>query len=129
VLLALGAEHALVVHSRDGLDEISVSAPTHICELREGTLRSYEFSPEELLPIEEIAGGDSKTNAAIAHSILTGKRGAPQEIVALNAGAALYVAGEAPSIRDGMSLARQAITSGRAKTKLEELIAASRSVA
>ncbi|HEV8660372.1 MAG TPA: anthranilate phosphoribosyltransferase [Thermoanaerobaculia bacterium] len=129
VLLALGAEHALVVHSRDGLDEISVSAPTHVCEVRGGTLRSYEFSPEEIHPIEGIAGGDPKRNAAIARSILNGEKGAAQDIVALNAGAALYVAGAAESIRDGVSAARQAIVSGKAMAKLEELIAASRSVA
>jgi anthranilate phosphoribosyltransferase len=129
VLLALGAEHALVVHSHDGLDEISVSAPTHVCEVRDGSLRSYEFTPDEIHPIEEIAGGDPKTNAAIARSILNGQNGAAQDIVALNAGAALYVAGAAPSVRDGIGLARQAITSGKAMAKLDELIAASRSVA
>ena len=129
VLLALGADHALVVHSRDGLDEISVSAPTHVCEVRNGMVRSYEITPDELHPIEEIAGGDAKMNAAIARSILGGSTGARHEIVVLNAGAALYVAGSADSIRVGVALAHEAITSGKARAKLDELVAASRSVA
>ena len=130
-LMALGAEHALVVHSRDGLDEISVSAATHVCELRHREIRSYEFHPGdggvEMHPIEAIAGGDSKMNASIARSVLEGRPGAQQDVVVVNAGAALYVAGVADSIRDGAAIARQTITSGRALAKLEELIAATRS--
>lgn len=129
VLLALGADHAMVVHSRDGMDELSVSAPTHVCEVRDGAVHSYEFTPEEggvaRHAIEELAGGDSKRNAAIARDVLEGKSGAAQDVVVLNAGAALYVAGEAASIRDGVALARQAILGGRALAKLEELKAAS----
>jgi anthranilate phosphoribosyltransferase len=131
VLLALGAEHALVVHSRDGLDEISVSAPTHVCEVRGGVVRSYDITPDDggvaMHRIEEIAGGDAKMNASIARSILEGHNGAKQDVVALNAGAALYVADAADSIRDGVKMARQAIANGSAHRKLEELIAASRS--
>ncbi|HEX9163198.1 MAG TPA: anthranilate phosphoribosyltransferase [Thermoanaerobaculia bacterium] len=130
VLLALGAEHALVVHSRDGLDEISVSAPTHVCEVRNGEVRSYDFTPEEggvgTHRLEEVAGGDAKANAAIARAVLEGKNGATQDIVALNAGAALYVSGAVDSIRDGVGLARQAIMTGRALAKLEELVAATK---
>ena len=129
VLLALGAEHAMVVHSRDGLDELSVSANTHVCEVRDGKVRSYEFAPADggidMHRLEELAGGDVKTNAAIARSVLEGKGGAAQDVVVLNAGAALYVAGSAESVRDGVALARQAIVSGRALAKLEELKAAS----
>lgn len=131
VLLALGAEHAMVVHSRDGLDELSVSANTHVCEVRDGEVRSYEMSAGdagvETHRLEELAGGDIKMNAAIARSVLEGKSGAAQDVVVLNAGAALYVAGSAASVRDGVALARQAIVSGRALAKLEELIKASRS--
>jgi len=133
VLLALGADRAMVVHSRDGLDELSVSAPTHVCELRDGAIRSYELTPADggvdTHRLEELAGGDVKTNAAIARSVLEGKSGAAQDIVVLNAGAALYVSGAADSVRDGVALARQAINSGRALGKLEELISASRSTA
>jgi anthranilate phosphoribosyltransferase len=117
------------VHSRDGLDELSVSANTHVCEVRDGKIRSYEMSPAdggvEMHKLEELAGGDVKTNAAIARSVLEGKSGAAQDVVVLNAGAALYVAGSAESVRDGVALARQAIVSGRAFAKLEELIKAS----
>jgi anthranilate phosphoribosyltransferase len=133
VLLALGAEHALVVHSRDGLDEISVSASTHVCEVRNGKVRSYELRPDEAgvdsHKLEEVAGGDPKTNASIARSVLEGKAGAAQDVVVLNAGAALYVSGAAGSIREGVAMARQAILSGRAMAKLEEMVKASRSVA
>ena len=130
VLLALGAKHAMVVHSRDGLDEISVSAPTHVCEVRNGAVRSFDIAPDEggveSHKIEELAGGDAKTNAAIVRSVLEGKAGAAQDIVVLNAGAALYVADLAESVRDGVALARQAIISGRALAKLNELIEASK---
>jgi anthranilate phosphoribosyltransferase len=133
VLLALDSEHALVVHSRDGLDEISVSAPTGVCEVRNGEIRAYELDPESIgLPrhrIEEITGGDPRENARIARSILGGEPGARADIVAANAAAALYVAGLTPSIREGVAVAREAIRSGAAMRKLESLIAASREVA
>lgn len=128
VLAALGATHALVVHSRDGLDEISVSAPTRVCEVRNGEVRAYEVTPEDLgvrsHAIEELAGGDARTNAEIARSILSGGNGARRDVVIANAGAALYVAGRAATIRDGVELARESLASGRALGKLQELIAA-----
>jgi anthranilate phosphoribosyltransferase len=128
VLAALGAEHALVVHSRDGLDEISVSAATKVCEVRGGEVHSYDITPEELglavYDLDELAGGDANANAAIARDILGGANGARHDIVVANAGAALYVAGVAPSIRDGVALAHESIASGRALQKLHELIAA-----
>jgi anthranilate phosphoribosyltransferase len=138
VLVALGCEHALVVHSRDGLDEISLSAPTHVCEARGGTLHSYELTPEELglpvYPLEAMAGGDAAENARIAQAILgsdSGDResGARRDIVLANAGAALYVAGGAASIRDGVELARAALASGAAAAKLRELVAATNALA
>jgi anthranilate phosphoribosyltransferase len=134
VLAALGAEHALVVHSRDGLDEISVSAPTHVCEVRDGQVRAYEITPEEIgvatHDLEELAGGDARTNAAIAREILsaTDGNGPRHDIVIANAGAALYVAGLAPSIREGVSMAHESIVSGRALAKLQELITATNQV-
>ena len=127
VLLALGADHALVVHSRDGLDEISISAATTVGEVRDGALRSYELTPEEIgvkrYPIDGIAGGDARENARIAREILGGGNGARSEIVAANAGAALYVSGAAPTIRDGVIMAREAIANGKAMAKLQELVA------
>ena len=132
VLAALGADHALVVHSYDGLDEISVSAPTRVCEVRDGQVRSYEITPEEIgvgsHAIEELAGGDAATNAEIARRVLEGENGARRDVVAANAGAALYVAGIAASIRDGVVLAGDALASGAARAKLDELVAASHEV-
>ena len=133
VLLALGAEHAIVVHSRDGLDEISVSAPTHVCEVYYGDMRLYEISPEELglrrHPLEAIGGGDAQANARIARAVLEGEDSARTDVVAANAGAALYVAGIVPTIRDGVALARESIRNGQAIRKLEALISTSQDVA
>ena len=133
VLNALGARHALVVHSRDGLDEISISAPTRVCEVLEGELRSYEVTPEELglerHAIERVAGGDARENAAIAREILGGgANGARHDIVVANAGAALYVGGLASSIREGVALAKEAIASGAALAKLQQLVSESNAV-
>jgi len=133
VLLALGAEHAMVVHSRDGLDEISVSAPTHVCEVCYGEIRSFEVTPEEIgmrrHSLESIAGGDAIENARIARSVLEGEEGPRADVVAANAGAALYVSGAVPTIRDGVALAQEALRSGRAMQKLEQLISVSRELA
>jgi len=133
VLVALGAQHALVVHSRDGLDEISISAPTRICEVAYGQVRTFDVMPEDLgiqrQPLEAVRGGDAQMNAAIARAVLGGASGPRADIVAANAGAALYVAGAAPTIRDGVAQARQAIASGKAMQKLEQLIAVTRELA
>lgn len=127
VLLALGADHAMVVHSHDGLDEISISAATCVSEVRDGEVHSYELHAEEIgvkrHAIEHIAGGDARENARIAQEVLGGSTGARAEIVAANAGAALYVSGAAPTIRDGVTMAREAIANGSAMAKLEELVA------
>lgn len=127
VLAALGAVHALVVHSRDGLDEISVSAPTLVCEVRDGGIRTYEITPEDLglrtHAIEELAGGDIDANAAIAREVLSGSEGARHDVVIANAGAALYVSGAVPTIRYGVALAHDSIVSGRARQKLQQLVA------
>lgn len=126
VLVALGAIHALVVHSRDGLDEISVSAKTHVAEVHEGRVKSYEVSPDDFgvgtHDLAALAGGDIRANAQIARDILSGRPGARQDVVAANAGAALYVAGEARTLREGASMARAAIVDGRAMDKLQSLI-------
>lgn len=134
VLLALGAVHAMVVHSDDGLDEISVSAPTRVSEIRDGEIRSYAVTAEDLgvgrYPMHEIAGGDTATNARIARSILEGEtNGARAAIVVANAGAALYVSGAAATLRDGVAMARESLGSGRALAKLEELTAATKELA
>ena len=126
VLAALGAQHALVVHSRDGLDEISVSAATRVSEVRDGAVTAYEVTPEELglgrHSIEELGGGDARRNAEIAREILGGANGPRHDVVVANAGAALYVAGLAPSIRDGVARAKDSIASGSAAAKLQQLV-------
>lgn len=126
VLLALGVERALVVHSQDGLDEISISAPTDVCEIRNGELRSYEITPEGLglqrYSMETILGGDSAANAAIAKAVLRGGEGAMRDVVLANAGAALYISDAVPSIREGVALAKKSIDAGDALRMLKDLI-------
>ena len=126
VLVSLGAIHAIVVHSRDGMDEISVSARTHVAEVRDGRVRTYEVSPEDFgvgtHDAAALAGGDIQANARIAREILSGRAGAGQDVVTANAGAALYVAGEARTLREGATVAREAIMDGRASQKLQDLI-------
>lgn len=128
VLRALGAEHALVLHSRDGMDEISISAPTDVCEVRGGSVRRFELTPEEIGVregrLDEILGGDAETNKRIALEVLDGKAGSPREVVVANAGAAVYVSGLAETIRQGAGMARQAIDSGKARETLDRLVAA-----
>jgi anthranilate phosphoribosyltransferase len=129
VLNALGAEHALVVHSRDGLDEISVSAPTIVSEVRDGSVHTYEIRPDQLgvvtHPLDAVGGGAAAENAAIARAVLEGAVGAPSDIVAANAGAALYVAGIATTIREGVHLAKDSLAGGHADAALQRLVAAS----
>jgi anthranilate phosphoribosyltransferase len=133
VLATLGTDHALVVHSRDGLDEISVSAATHVAEIRDGAIMLYDVTPSSLglptHPIEALTGGDIAANAAIARAILAGEEGARRDVVIANAGAALYVGGLAPTIPDGITLAREALASGAALRKLQELVAVTNELA
>jgi anthranilate phosphoribosyltransferase len=128
VLIDLGSEHALVVHSRDGMDEISISAPTEVCEVRGGVMKRYDLTPEQIgvspAALHEIQGGSAEVNARIAREVLDGKPGAPLEVVIANAGAAMYVGGGAKSIREGATRVREVIRSGAAKRKLEELVSA-----
>lgn len=128
VLLALGAEHAMVVHSRDGLDEISISAPTSVCEVRDGAVHVYDLTPQEIgverHELPDIAGGDARQNARIAREILGGTVSARSELVAANAGAALYVSGSAATIGEGVAMARESMANGKALAKLQELVAA-----
>jgi anthranilate phosphoribosyltransferase len=129
VLRALGAERALVVHSRDGMDEISPAAATDVCEVTErGDIERYALEPEALglepTPPESLGGGDAATNARAARRVLEGAKGAHREAVVANAGAAIYVGGLAGSIREGVALARESIDSGRALRKLDVMIEA-----
>jgi anthranilate phosphoribosyltransferase len=130
VLRELGAERALVVHSADGLDEISPSGPTRTWELYDGAIREGELVPEgaglERAPRDSVRGGDSATNAAIARAVLSGRAvDGARTAVLLNAGAACYIAGLAPDVRGGVALAATAIASGKAIDTLERWIARS----
>jgi anthranilate phosphoribosyltransferase len=130
VLRALGARHAMVVHSHDGMDEISPAAPTEVCEVTGGALAHYTVQPEELglerTEAEALGGGDAATNARAALRVLEGGRGAHREAVVGNAGAAIYVGGIARSLREGVGLARESIDSGRALSKLNAMVEATR---
>ena len=125
VLLRLGAEHALVVHAADGLDEISLSGLTHVCEVRGGAITCYDLSPEVLglpqTPLENLRVETAAESAAAVRSVLAGERGPRRDIVLANAGAAIYVAGVARDIHDGMRRAAAAIDSGAARRVLESL--------
>lgn len=130
VLRELGAEQCLVVHSDDGLDEISPSGPTRTWELRGGTIREGELVPEyaglERAPRGSVRGGDSATNARIARAVLNGEaRDGARTAVLLNAGAACYVAGLAADVKAGVGLAANAIETGTAIAMLERWAALS----
>ncbi|GFN30655.1 anthranilate phosphoribosyltransferase [Paenibacillus curdlanolyticus] len=127
VMRDLGLKRAMVVSSHDGLDEISISAPTQISELKDGAIRTYDLTPEELglrrHTLDEIIGGDPSVNASIIHSIFDGEeRGAYRDIVLANAGACIYVGGGADTLVEGVQRAADMIDSGAAKAKLEQLI-------
>ena len=126
VLKNLGVKSALSVHGQDGLDEISVSDKTSICELKDGELKCYEIAPEDFgmgrCSKEDLVGGNPRENAEITLSILNGQKGPKRNAVVLNSAAALYVAGKADSIADGVRLASEIIDSGRAKKQLEKFI-------
>jgi anthranilate phosphoribosyltransferase len=125
-LSELGLRRALVVHGRDGLDEITITGPTKIAEVRDGRVRSYEVAPEEFglsaAPIAEIAGGDAQENAGMIRRVLDGERSPRRDVVLLNAAAALVAAGLADRIHDAVPVAAYAIDSGHARQRLELLI-------
>lgn len=126
VLRELGSKRALVVSSQEGLDEISISSPTRVSELKNGEITTYELQPEDLglrsYPLEAMIGGDPQTNAEIVRRVLQGERGAYRDVVLANAGACVYVAGLANTIREGVTIAANAIDSGQAYAKLQQLI-------
>ena len=125
-LSRLGTEHALVVSSEDGLDEISTSGSTQVAELVGGEIRRYTLTAEQfgIEPASEadLSGGGPEQNAEIIRQIFAGESGPRREIAALNAGAAIYVAGRAESIADGLELARRTIDCGAAESTLEHFL-------
>lgn len=127
VLINLGVCRGMVVYGQDKLDEISLSAPTTVCEFKDGWFKSYTIKPEEFgfnsCSKQELVGGTPQENAAITLNILRGKeKGAKRNTVLLNAGAALYIGGKADSFNDGVQFAAQLIDSGRALATLEKFI-------
>jgi anthranilate phosphoribosyltransferase len=127
VLADLGTEHALIVHGHDGLDEITVTGPTKIAEVRGGRVeRVYTLTPEEVglrrHASEALKGGDAVLNAEIAKDVLQGAPGAARDIVVINAAATIYVAGLAASIQEGVQLAQEALDSGQALAVLNDLV-------
>jgi anthranilate phosphoribosyltransferase len=125
-LKLLGGKRAFIVHGHDGLDEISVCAPTRVSELNDGVIRTYDISPELFFgkeaESEELLGGDPERNAEITRSILKGEKGPKRDVVLLNAAAALVAAGKAGELKEGIGLAEEAIDIGAAAAKLEALV-------
>jgi len=131
VLKNLGSEQVWVVHGSDGLDEITLTGPTFVAALENGTIRTFEIGPEEAdLPYaagEALKGGDAAANAVALQSVLDGRPGPYRDIALLNAAAALIVAGRAATLREGVAIGRNAIDSGAAAARLKHLIAVSNS--
>ena len=129
VLVSLGVQRGMVVYGQDKLDEISLSAPTSVCEIRDGWYKSYVITPEDFgfdrCTKDDLKGGAPEENAAITRAILSGEKGHKRNAVLMNAGAALYIGGKAESMKDGIALAAELIDSGKALETLERFIAVS----
>ena len=128
VLSNLGVKKAMVVYGQDSIDEISMSAPTTVCEVRNGEFTSYVITPEQYgftrCAKEDLVGGNAQENAEIIRAILNGEKGAKRDAVVLNAAAAIHIAKEDISIKDAISLAEEAIDSGKAAEQLKAFVAA-----
>ncbi|MDI3270748.1 MAG: anthranilate phosphoribosyltransferase, partial [Bacillota bacterium] len=116
----------LVVHGEDGLDEVSLSAPTLVAEVEGGRVKTYRLRPEDVglsrRPPEAIQGGDAKENARILRGVLSGEESPYLDVVLLNGGAALYASGKTLTLREGVELARETIAAGKALSLLEDFI-------
>jgi len=132
-LAQLGTRRALLVSSADGLDELSISAPTHVVEVSEGAISSYDVAPEEVglarAPGEAIPGGDPARNAEIVRTIFAGESGPARDLAVLNAGAAIYAGGATSTLAEGARRAEEAIDSGAASTALDRFVAATHRLA
>lgn len=126
VLTELGVRRGMVVYGRDKLDEISLGAPTSVCEIKDGWIKNYTIKPEdfgmERCRREDLRGGTPQENARITLSLLDGERGAKRNAVLLNAGAALYIGGKAESMKEGIALAGELIDSGKARKTLDDVV-------
>lgn len=132
-LALLGTEHALLVSGEDGVDELSISAPTDVVEVLRGELRRYSVTPEQVAieraPPEAVPGGDPQQNADTARRIFAGEDGVARDLAALNAGAAIYAGGRAESFEHGVRVAQEAIDSGAAADVLRRFVARTRELA
>jgi anthranilate phosphoribosyltransferase len=132
VLKALGSNHVLVVHSEDGMDEISIAAPTKVAELNNGEITTYTISPAQFGiatgKLEELAVDSAEESLAIVKQVLDNTPGAARDIVVLNAGAAIYAADLVDSLEAGVQKAQEVIASGAARSKLDELVKISNSI-
>jgi len=132
-LARLGTEHALLVSSDDGLDELSISAPTQVVEVRDGEVRRYAVAPEDVglerAAPEAIPGGDPAQNAQTTRAILGGEAGAARDLALLNAGAAIYAGNGAPTLADGVRAAQAAIAGGTALDTMERFVARTQELA
>lgn len=126
VLISLGVKRGMVVYGKDKLDEISMSAPTAVCEFKDGWFKSYTIAPEdfgfERCTKDDLKGGTPEENAKITREILGGAKGYKRNAVLMNAGAALYIGGKAETLKDGIALAAEIIDSGKALETLDKLI-------
>ncbi|MBA3415543.1 MAG: anthranilate phosphoribosyltransferase, partial [Chloroflexia bacterium] len=133
-LATLESEHAVLVHAEEGLDELGLAGPSQVTEYdaRRGEIRTYALAPEDLglerVAAAELRGGGVEQNVAITTAILEGERGPRRDVILLNAGAGIYAANAASSIREGVALAAEAIDSGRAAATLGRLVEVSRGV-
>jgi len=130
VLSNLGVKSGMVVYGQDGLDEISISSPTTICELRNGEFKTYVIEPEQLgftrCKKEELVGGTPEENAKITRDILSGVKGPKRDAVLLNTAAAIHIARPEVSLKEGVLAAAETIDSGKAMEQLERFISLSR---
>lgn len=126
VLCNLGINRGMVVYGMDKLDEISMSAPTKVCEIRDGWFKTYTIAPEDFgftrCSKEDLVGGTPEENAQITRDILAGAKGPKRDAVLMNAGASLYIAGKADTFKDGIALAAELIDSGKATETLKKII-------
>lgn len=131
VLQRLGSEHVLVVHAEDGLDEISIGAATRVAELKDGEVRDYYITPEQFglarSPLESLRVDSAEQSLVLVRSVLANEQGPARDIVAMNAGAAIYAAGLAPDLGAGIQIANDVIADGSARAKLHALIELSQS--
>ncbi len=132
VLYGLGCQHALVVHGEDGLDEISITGKTKVCELKDGDINSYSISPEDFglsrASLDSLKGGTTDENATLLRNILAGALGPQRDVVLMNSGAALLTGDRVETLQQGVALATEVIDGGNALAKLDQLIEFSQSI-